>query len=353
MIFRQLFDNRSSTFSYLLADEGKAILIDPVFEQVGRDSALITELGLTLLYTLDTHVHADHITGSWLLKQKLGNKIAVSGMAGTDGFDLPLSHGRVLAFGSRSIEVRETPGHTNGCVTFVLDDESMAFTGDALLIRSVGRTDFQDGDARLLFESIRSQVFALPKDCLIYPSHDYMGRTCSSVGEERAHNPRVGDGASLGDFIGFMDNLALPHPGQIELALPANLRCGQPENDEGLPKEPTWAPLRFTFAGSYEIEPKWVEENPEAAQLVDVRFEDEFTGELGHVRGAQNIPISDLSDCLDSLDRERPVIVICRSGARSTQAAALLTSNGFTDVANLNGGMVNWRQLGLPTVGGR
>ena len=353
LIFRQLIDDRSSTYSYLLADEGEAILIDPVFEQARRDSALITELGLTLLYTLDTHIHADHISGAWLLKQHLGSQIAISGTSGATGFDLPMTHGRTIRFGGRSIEVRETPGHTSGCLTFVLDDETMAFTGDALLIRGAGRTDFQEGNARLLFDSLHSEVFTLPDDCLVYPSHDYMGRTCSSVGEERQHNPRVGEGASVGDFIGFMDNLGLPHPHQIELAVPANLRCGQPESEEGAPKEPTWAPLRFTFAGSWEVEPEWVEEHPAAAQLIDVRFEDEFNGELGHIKGALNIPISDLPDRFDELDREKPVIVICRSGARSTQAAVLMASEGFSDVANLNGGMVNWRSAGLPTVGGR
>jgi glyoxylase-like metal-dependent hydrolase (beta-lactamase superfamily II) len=146
-IFRQLYDATSSTYTYLLADEGQAVLIDPVFEQARRDAALLRELDLRLLYTLDTHVHADHITGAWLLQRRLGSRIALSAASGAQGADRQLQHGDRVSFGRRHLEVRATPGHTDGCVSYVLDDQQMAFTGDTLLIRGCGRTDFQQGSA--------------------------------------------------------------------------------------------------------------------------------------------------------------------------------------------------------------
>src|SRR5262245_47053292 len=153
LVFRQLFDPTSSTYTYLLgcSASGEAVLIDPVFEQVRRDAALIAELGLRLQWTLETHVHADHVTGAWPLKQKLGSRIALAAASGAVGADRLLNDGERVEFGRRSLEVRSTPGHTNGCVTYVLDDESMAFTGDCIMIRGSGRTDFQQGDPRALY----------------------------------------------------------------------------------------------------------------------------------------------------------------------------------------------------------
>ena len=158
LVFRQLFDPTSSTYTYLVGDSvsGEAVLIDPVFEQVRRDAALIGELGLKLQWTLETHVHADHVTGAWLLKQKLGSGIALAAASGASGADRLLNDGDQVVFGRRALEVRATPGHTNGCVTFVLDDESVAFTGDCIMIRGSGRTDFQQGDPRALYRSVRS-----------------------------------------------------------------------------------------------------------------------------------------------------------------------------------------------------
>ena len=153
LIFRQLFDQQSSTYTYLLADPGshEAVLIDPVFDQARRDRALIKELGLKLLWTLETHVHADHVTGAWLHRQRLGSRIAISAASGAEGADRTLAQGDRIEFGRRSLEARATPGHTNGCMTYVLDDRSMAFTGDAVLIRGCGRTDFQQGSAHALY----------------------------------------------------------------------------------------------------------------------------------------------------------------------------------------------------------
>ena len=183
LVFRQLFDPTSSTYTYLLGCSAtkEAVLIDPVFEQVRRDAALIGELGLRLLWSLETHVHADHVTGAWLMKQRLDSQIALAEASGAAGADRLLQDGDRVSFGRRSLEVRATPGHTNGCVTYVLDDESMAFTGDCVLIRGSGRTDFQQGDARALYRSVRSRIFCLPETCLLYPAHDYRGLTATSV----------------------------------------------------------------------------------------------------------------------------------------------------------------------------
>ena len=231
LIFRQLFDLQSSTYTYLLGDSKsrEAVLIDTVFEQARRDAALLSELDLRLVGTLETHVHADHVTGAWLHKRQFGSKIAVARTSGAEGADRYLAPGDKVAFGERHLQVRATPGHTNGCLTYVLDDESMAFTGDCLLIRGSGRTDFQQGDAHALYRSVHTQILTLPQTCLLYPAHDYRGLTVTSVAEERRFNPRLGGEIGEADFAGYMQNLHLPHPKQIEIAVPANLKCGQPK----------------------------------------------------------------------------------------------------------------------------
>ncbi len=348
MIFRQLFDPTSSTYTYLLADGGEALLIDPVFEQVPRDVALLQELGLRLLASLDTHVHADHVTGAWRLHQRCGSAIALAETAGAELVDRPLRHGDRIAFGSRHLEVRATPGHTNGCLTYVLDDASMAFTGDSLLIRGCGRTDFQQGSPQQLFASVRQQILTLPDSCLLYPAHDYRGITVTSVAEERRFNPRLGGAVDVGDFTGHMNNLNLPHPKLIAVAVPANLRCGRPEGGELPHDTPAWAPLTLRFSGVWEIEPMALLEHAAGAQVVDVREAPEFIDRLGHLPGARLVPLSQLTDYLPQLDRERPVIAVCRSGVRSAQACVMLAKAGFGQVANLAGGMLRWHSEGLP-----
>jgi sulfur dioxygenase len=225
LIFRQLFDAETSTFTYLLGCEAtrQAVLLDCVFEQHLRDVALVRELGLDLALTLETHVHADHVTGGWLMKQAVGSRIALSADAGAVGADVLLRHGDVVDFGRERLGVRATPGHTNGCLSFVLADESMAFTGDSLLIRGAGRTDFQQGSAATLYRSVHEQLYSLPDDCLLYPAHDYNGRGVTTVAEEKAYNPRLGAGVREQDFQGYMDNLGLPHPKKLDIAVPANL----------------------------------------------------------------------------------------------------------------------------------
>jgi sulfur dioxygenase len=354
MIFRQLLDPTSSTYSYLLADRdsGEAVLIDPVFEQARRDAALLRELGLRLVATLETHVHADHVTGAWLLQQRMGSRIALSAASGAQGADRPLQHGDLVAFGQRQLQVRATPGHTDGCVSYVLDDASMAFTGDCLLIRGCGRTDFQQGDPHKLFRSVHEQILSLPDGCLLYPGHDYRGLTVTSVGEERRFNPRLGGDSNEADFAGYMNHLGLPHPKLIDIAVPANLRCGQPDDGSPPAADPAWAALTWTFAGLWEIQPQVLEELAGTVQVIDVREAVEFSGPLGHIDGARLLPMGALAQQLSSLARDRPLVTVCRSGTRSAQAALLLAKAGFGDVANLAGGMLRWRAEGHAVQGG-
>lgn len=345
MFLRQLFDSETGTYTYLLADidAAEAVLIDPVYEQAGRDGALLNELGLKLLYTLETHVHADHVTSGWLLRDRTGSKIALSADSGAEGADQLLSHGDKIKFGNRFLCVRATPGHTKGCLTFVLDTEEMAFTGDCLLIRGCGRTDFQGGDAGQMYRSVHTQILTLPKDCLIYPGHDYKGLTTTSVAEEKSFNPRLGGQLSEDDFVGYMDNLGLDHPKKIDIAVPANLKCGRPEGDSLVQDEASWADLTLTFAGFWEVQPQWLAEHLSTVQILDVREADEPNGPLGQIAGAIPIPLGDLEKRASELDKDRPIVTVCRAGGRSAQATVILRRAGFRKTANLAGGMLRWR----------
>ncbi|MCX7109761.1 MAG: MBL fold metallo-hydrolase [Proteobacteria bacterium] len=229
MYFRQLFEPDTFTYTYLLGCDRsrRAILIDPVASEVDAYFRLLNEAGLKLLYTLETHVHADHITGSGLLREKLGSKSVVHRDAGALCADLLVTDGVMLQVGNLEIEVRATPGHTAGCVSYVVGDR--VFTGDSLLIGGCGRTDFQQGDAGLLYDSIHNKLFSLPADTLVFPGHDYDGNTVSTIRQEMAKNLRLGGGKSRDEFIGIMKNLKLAYPKYIDQALPANQSCGQPK----------------------------------------------------------------------------------------------------------------------------
>ncbi|CAH2808550.1 MAG: MBL-fold metallo-hydrolase superfamily [uncultured Paraburkholderia sp.] len=327
-------------------------MIDTVYEQAPRDIALLEELNLQLRATFDTHVHADHVTGAWRLWQRCGSEIALAEAVHAEGVSRTLYHGDRIDFGTRYLTVRATPGHTNGCLTYVLDDGSMAFTGDSLLIRGCGRTDFQQGSPQQLFDSVREQILTLPDDCLLYPAHDYRGITVTSVAEERRFNPRLGGDVDVGDFTRYMNNLNLPHPKLMAVAVPANMRCGQPEDGAIAEQAPDCVPLTLRFSGVWEIEPMTLLEHAAALQIVDVREAPEFIDRLGHLDGVKLVPLSELTSRLDELDREQPVVAVCRSGVRSAQASVLLTKAGFGKVANLAGGMLRWKLEGLPVASG-
>lgn len=355
LIFRQLFDPQSSTYTYLLGDvgTGHAVLIDPVLEQVRRDLAQAHDLELKVVATLDTHVHADHVTGAAAIRDRVDSEILISAASGAQGADRLLLNGDQVTWGTRYLVAKSTPGHTPGCMTFVLDDQSMAFTGDCLLIRSCGRTDFQGGNALALFSSVHQEIFTLDASCLIYPGHDYRGLSVTTVGEERRYNPRLGGDVSLRDFIGYMDNLGLTHPKKIAEAVPANLACGRPTEGTLAMSDPSWGELSYTFAGIWEIDTHWLEEHLADVQVIDVREVDEFVGPLGHIQGSRLIPLGQLSAYLEQMDTARPVVTVCRAGSRSAQATVILSNAGFKEVASLAGGMLRWRSRGHPTVGGQ
>ncbi len=227
MLFHQLFEADSSTYTYLLADPVAriAVLIDPVIDTIERDIRLIEDYGLTLKYVCDTHVHADHITAADELRKRLGALTCVSRHASLPCVDVALRDGDRLEFGAYALTVLETPGHTPCSLCLSLGDR--VFTGDTLLIRGCGRTDFQNGSSQELFQSVRSKLFTLAESTLVYPGHDYKGHTSSSIAMERRFNPRLHLGVSESEFVAIMESLGLSVPKRIHEALPANLACGK------------------------------------------------------------------------------------------------------------------------------
>lgn len=226
MLFRQLFEPLSCTYTYLIGceDTGIAILIDPVVNSIDRDLEELQRLGLRLAFTLDTHIHADHITGALHLKQRVNSRIAAPAMDGLPCTDFGIVEGTPFQVGGLVLQPLHTPGHTDGHFSYVLMDR--VFTGDALLIDGCGRTDFQNGDAPTLYRSVTERLFTLPDDRLVYPGHDYNGRRVSSIGQEKACNTRLGNGRTLEQFEQIMADLELPYPKFIDYAVPGNRQCG-------------------------------------------------------------------------------------------------------------------------------
>lgn len=350
MLFRQLFDPNTSTYTYLLADPGtrEAVLIDPVREQVERDVAQIQDLGLRLVATLETHVHADHVTGAWLLKQRFGSDIVYPASAGVAGADRVVAEGDTVRFGRYALEVRLTPGHTDGCATYVLPDENKAFTGDALLIRGSGRTDFQQGDARKLYRSVHDQILSLADDTELYPGHDYKGRTVTTVREERQLNPRLGQGKTEDEFVQIMSELELPYPRFIDRALPANQNLGREAGDEAVAVvvDP-WERVPRSPSGVRHVTPHWVAKNCGQFRLVDVRQPEEFNDVLGHIGRAELVPLGTLDLVAGEWSHDEPLVLVCRSSGRSDRAAQALERAGFKRVASMVGGMIAWRDAAL------
>ncbi|MBX9809611.1 MBL fold metallo-hydrolase [Candidatus Gracilibacteria bacterium] len=226
IIFRQLFDEKTWTYSYIIGDSisRNAVIIDPVLDKVDRDLGLLEELELSLVYILDTHIHADHITGSGILRQKTSAKIAMGNGASIAKPDILLNDNETLSIGDIIIQSLETPGHTNGCTSYLVDD--MIFTGDTLLIRKTGRTDFQQGSAEKLYNSIKNKIYTLPDSTIIYPGHDYTGQMMSTVWEEKRYNTRIKENTSLEELKETLDAMKLDYPKYIDVALPANMKLG-------------------------------------------------------------------------------------------------------------------------------
>lgn len=227
MILRQLLDYDTFTYTYLIADKEtkEAIIIDPVKEQFDRDLKLINELGLKLKYSFETHVHADHITSANSLREATGCKTVLGIDAAVECSDIKIQDGEILSFGNLSIKAIATAGHTNSCMSYLINN--MVFTGDTLFIRGTGRTDFQGGSAEALYDNITQKLFTLDPETIVYPGHDYKGMSSSTIAEEKSLNPRIGSGKTKNEFIEIMSNLHLAQPKKIQEAVPANIKCGK------------------------------------------------------------------------------------------------------------------------------
>ena len=334
LLVQQLFDSTSSTFTYLLADrESKiAVLIDPVLEKVDRDLKLIYELGFELRYVLDTHIHADHVTGAGEIRRRLPTVQTVTAKnANITCTSLTVDDNDKIAFGNFYLTVLATPGHTNASMSFAC--EGMVFTGDTLLIRGCGRTDFQGGSPINLFASVTNKLFTLPRTTIVYPGHDYNGFNSSTIGDEMDFNPRLGGNATVDTFQTIMSQLKLPYPKQIDSALSMNLTCGMPPSHQVHVVEPT------------ELE-RSLGQN---AALIDVRSQAEFESESGFIKGAHRVTLGDgLQKFLESYPKHEGIIFVCQTGIRSQEAAKSAMTLGFTNIASLRGGMKHWNELRLP-----
>lgn len=342
-IFFQLFEPESSTYTYIIGDSQtkEAAIIDPVIETVDRDLKFIGELGLKILYILDTHVHADHITAAGEIKKMTGAKTAVSSLSKVECVDLLLDDGQELKLGNKTIKAITTPGHTNSCMSFYF--EGKVFTGDALLIRGSGRTDFQQGSSEILYNSVHNKLYRLPDETVVYPAHDYRGFTSSTIALEKKFNPRLGIDKSLEDFKKIMSELKLPYPKKIDVSLPANLKCGFQKESRVLHPQ--------TVDGIPEVSNEDVFKHKTKIKLIDVRRPEEFNGEYGHIEGAILITQGEeLTNWLATNDKNQEIAFICRSGGRSGNATLESQHFGFTKTVNMTGGMIMWNEKKLPIV---
>ncbi len=360
MIFKQLFDENTWTYTYLIADpESKeAVFIDPVNTHLNDYLALLKEYDLQLKYSLETHVHADHITASGLLRQKTGAQTAVSQLCGADTADIQIQDGDVFEFGAgESIKVIATPGHTPGSISFLWRNQ--VFTGDSLFIGGCGRTDFQGGNSGDLYDAITQRLFTLPGETIVYPGHDYQGRWVSNIQQERLTNPRLA-GKSRAEFMEIMENLNLPNPRLIDEAVPANRYCGLDEDErmDAVERKNSSQPKRQTASAQdlvAQAKQSITEVNvTQAKQLikegnivvVDTREESEFA--KGHIDDAVFLPRGVLEFQIGSkpelTDKSTPVLLYCRSGSRSALAALSLQQMGYTAVLSMAGGYQAWEK---------
>lgn len=355
IIFHQLFESESSTYTYLIADKEskEAAIIDPVLETVERDLKLINELGVKLKYIFDTHIHADHITGAGELRERTKAKTGVSKNAEVNCVDLPLEDGQELLLGNKKIKVIATPGHTDTCLTYFFED--LLFTGDALLIRGCGRTDFQQGSSEKLFHSIHEKLYKFPDETRVYPGHDYRGQTASSIEMEKKYNPRLNLNISKNDFIKIMSELKLAHPKKIHDAVPANLACGiekkvnffRPQIVDGIPEISCEEVFKLI---SDDKNNKKINSDKNGIRLIDVRQPNEFNNELAHIPGSILVTLGpDLTEYLQKGDRNDEIVFICRSGGRSCTATAESIKLGYKKTMNLVGGMIRWNERQFKT----
>lgn len=334
--------NGTNCRSYLLVAGTDAALVDPVRERIASYRALLDARGLTLRMVLETHLHADHLMLSREAKEALGAPIVMHRASPSPLVDRHVVDGEVLTLGSENVEVIHTPGHTPDSVCW--RTEGAVLTGDTLLIGGSGRTDFQGGDAGAQFDAVTKRLFRLPDETVVWPAHDYAGRVSSTIGHEKRTNPRF-LGKSRDEYVAQMGALGLPFPDRVQEVLQVN-QSGFEAREVSFPRVTDVVGLRQlpprALAEELEREPRPL--------VLDVREPEEFTGELGHVRGSLLVPLDALTSRLPKLVgySERRVVVVCRAGARSASAAGILERAGFKEVVNLAGGMLAWGAAGLP-----
>jgi rhodanese-related sulfurtransferase len=309
---------------------------------VDRYIAVLAYFGCRLEMVIDTHTHADHRTGSWDLRELLGAAVVMHRRAPAPHIDVHVEDGQVLAVGALRLRTLYTPGHTPDGISIALEDR--VFTGDTLLIHGTGRADFAGGDPGAQFDGITRKLFALPDETLVFPAHDYRGHNHSTIGEEKRSNPRLA-GHTREAYVELMNNLGLPLPEKIQESLQVNLSA----IEDGSVQFPPLSKLsEVRQLSPAEVHNRLV--HGPTPLLLDVREPDEFVGELGHIRGSRLVPLQELAARAAELAEHRhsDIVTICRSGVRSTTAAAILAGLGFDHVANLKGGMVDWNDTGLP-----
>lgn len=342
MIFRQLFDSESSTYTYLLASRrgGEALIIDPVLEKVDRYLKLLEELDLRLLKAVDTHVHADHITGLGALRDRTRCITVMGEQSAVDVVSMRVSEGDTIDVEWIALDVIYTPGHTDDSYSFRMEDR--VFTGDTLLIRGTGRTDFQNGDPSAQYDSIFNKLLKLPEDTLVFPAHDYKGDTVSTIGEERANNPRLQVSCEA-EYVAIMENLNLANPKMMDVAVPANLKIGLLQDD----LERMGLSLSCREGIAKLLDPSLI--------LVDLR-DDAERKKNGVIPGSVHAPYPDLDENINpggllyELARSsgRQIVFYCAFGERSAMAVDAAQNAGISDACHLSGGMAAWKKAQGP-----
>ena len=340
MIFRQLFDSTSGTYTYLLASRhgGEALIIDPVLEKVDRYLQLIKELDLNLVKAVDTHLHADHITGLGALRDRTRCITVMGEQTKADVVSMRLADGDKLTIEGLSLEAMYTPGHTDDSYSFLMGDR--VFTGDTLLIRGTGRTDFQNGDSRQQYESLFGRLLKLPDETLVFPAHDYKGDTVSTIGEEKRYNPRL-QVKSVEEYVDLMSKLNLPNPKMMDVAVPANIKVGLAQ--ESIAKR-GWA---FTAEQALTMLGK-----PDVA-LIDLRERSERE-KYGTIPGSLHVPYPALQESIQTggmlhelaKSTSKRILFYCAFGERSAMAVQAAQDVGLTSACHLQGGIDAWRKAG-------
>lgn len=342
MIFRQLFDSVSGTYSYLLASRrgGEALIVDPVLDKVDHYLRLVRELDLRLVKAVDTHLHADHITGLGALRDRTRCITVMGEQTKADVVSMRVAEGDKLTIEGLSLDVLYTPGHTDDSYSFVMDDR--VFTGDTLLIRGTGRTDFQNGDPRMQYESLFGKLLRLPDEMLVYPAHDYKGETVSTIGEEKRFNPRL-QVKSVDEYVALMNSLNLPDPKMMDVAVPANMRVGLHQEEiarRGWALSPAAASALLG--------------RPEVA-FIDLREKSERS-KHGVIPGSVHAPYPDLQENIapGGLVHElatatgKRIVFYCAFGERSAMAVQAALDAGLTSACHIEGGIAAWKKSGAP-----